>query len=167
MDLFDRMLELSGQGFYCAQILMILALESEEKEDPDLIRAMGGLNGGLGFSGRVCGALTGGCCFLSYFLGKGEAEEMEDPQAALLIGKLAEWFEETTKSRYGGCSCREILDGDPRNKIQRCPELVEAARSWWKQCITNVWSCSRKKEGFHERSRTDPGGRRIQTDGRI
>ena len=31
MDLFDRMLELSGQGFYCAQILMILALESEEK----------------------------------------------------------------------------------------------------------------------------------------
>ena len=71
MDLFERMLELSGQGFYCAQILMILALESEEKEDPDLIRAMSGLNGGLGFSGRVCGALTGGCCFLGYFLGKG------------------------------------------------------------------------------------------------
>ena len=43
MDLFDRMLELSGQGFYCARILMILALESEEKEDPDLIRAMGGI----------------------------------------------------------------------------------------------------------------------------
>ena len=126
MDLFDRMLELSGQGFYCAQILMILALESEEKEDPDLVRAMGGLNGGLGFSGRVCGALTGGCCFLSYFLGKGEAEELEDPEAALLIGRLAEWFEETTKSQYGGCSCREILDGDPRNKFQRRPELVEA-----------------------------------------
>lgn len=126
MDLFERMLELSGQGFYCAQILMILALESEEKEDPDLIRAMSGLNGGLGFSGRVCGALTGGCCFLSYFLGKGEAEELEDPEAALLIGRLAEWFEETTKSKYGGCSCREILDGDPRNKFQRCPELVEA-----------------------------------------
>ena len=72
MELFDRMLELSGQGFYCAQILMILALESEGKEDPDLIRAMSGLNGGLGFSGRVCGALTGGCCFLGCFCGKGE-----------------------------------------------------------------------------------------------
>ena len=55
MDLFDRMLELSGQGYFCAQILMILALESEGKEDPDLIRAVGGLNGGLGFSGRTCG----------------------------------------------------------------------------------------------------------------
>lgn len=41
MDLFDRMLELSGQGYFCAQILMILALESEGKEDPDLIRAVG------------------------------------------------------------------------------------------------------------------------------
>ena len=109
MDLFERMLELSGQGFYCAQILMILALESEEKEDPDLIRAMSGLNGGLGFSGRVCGALTGGCCFLGYFLGKGEAEELEDPEASILIQKLADWFEEWTKSRYGGCTCREIL----------------------------------------------------------
>ena len=102
MDLFDRMMEWSGQGFYCAQILMLLALEAEEKEDPDLIRAVGGLNGGLGFSGRTCGALTGGCCFLSYFLGKGEAEEIEDPEAAGLIKRLADWFEETVTEQYGG-----------------------------------------------------------------
>ena len=68
MELFDRMLELSGQGFYCAQILLILALEAEGKENPDLVRAMSGLNGGLGFSGNVCGALTGGCCLLGHFL---------------------------------------------------------------------------------------------------
>lgn len=34
MDLFDRMLELSGQGYYCAQIIMLLAMETEEKENP-------------------------------------------------------------------------------------------------------------------------------------
>lgn len=126
MDLFDRMLELSGRGYYCAQILMILALEAEEKENPDLIRAMGGLNGGLGFSGRTCGALTGGCCFLNYFLGKGEAEEMEDPDAAALTAALADWFEETAAEQYGGSTCREILAGDPANQIKRCPEIVEA-----------------------------------------
>ena len=104
MDLFDRMLELSGQGFYCAQILMILALESEEKEDPDLIRAMGGLNGGLGFSGRVCGALTGGCCFLSYFLGKGEAEELEDPEAALLIESWRSGLKRQQKANMEGAA---------------------------------------------------------------
>ena len=160
MDLFDRMLELSGQGFYCAQILMILALESEEKEDPDLVRAMGGLNGGLGFSGRVCGALTGGCCFLSYFLGKGEAEELEDPEAALLIGRLAECLKRQQKANMEGAAAGKSWTETQETNFS-------GARSWWKQCITNVWSCSRKKEGFHERSRTDPGGRRIQTDGRI
>lgn len=125
MELFDRMLELSGQGFYCAQILMILALESEGKEDPDLIRAMSGLNGGLGFSGRVCGALTGGCCLLGYFCGKGEAEELEDPDASAMIRELVEWFEESMEEAYGGSSCSQILDGDPGNKMRRCPQIVE------------------------------------------
>lgn len=125
MDLFDRMLELSSQGFYCAQILMILALESEGKEDPDLIRAVSGLNGGLGFTGHVCGALTGGCCLLGYFLGKGEVEEIENPEAADMIRQLVEWFEERIGGQYAGCSCQDILEGNPVNKMQRCPEVVE------------------------------------------
>lgn len=125
MDLFDRMLELSGEGYYCAQILLILAMEMEEKENPELIRAMGGLNGGLGFQGKVCGALTGGCCLLHYFLGKGEAEEMEDPRAVQMTGEFVQWFEETVGSRYGGCCCQDILEGNPANKMQRCPQIVE------------------------------------------
>lgn len=126
MDLFDRMLELSGQGYFCAQILLILGLESEGKENPDLVRAMSGLNGGLGFHGEVCGALTGGCCLLGYFLGKGEAEELEDPRAAELIGELVSWFEREMKEIYGGFCCREILAGNPANKLGRCPQIVEA-----------------------------------------
>ena len=132
MDLFDRMLELSGQGYYCAQILMLLAMETEEKENPELIRAMSGLNGGLGFQGKVCGALTGGCCVLGYFLGKGEAEEMEDPRAAELTGALVQWFEETIGKEYRGCNCREILEENPANKMQRCPQIVEAV---WEKCM--------------------------------
>lgn len=119
------MLELSGQGYYCAQILMILAMEIEGKENPDLVRAMSGLNGGLGFSGQVCGALTGGCCLLGYFTGKGEAEEMEDPDSAQMIQSLVAWFEENIGNVYGGCRCDDILEGNPVNKMQRCPEVVE------------------------------------------
>ncbi len=125
MELFDRMLELSGQGFYCAQILMILALESEGKEDPDLVRAMSGLNGGLGFSGNVCGALTGGCCFLGYFCGKGEAEELEAPEASSVIREFVDWFRAFAEESYGGTACEDILEGDPSNKLKRCPEVVE------------------------------------------
>ena len=40
MDLFDRILALSQEGFFCAQIMMLIALESEGRENPDLIRAM-------------------------------------------------------------------------------------------------------------------------------
>jgi C_GCAxxG_C_C family probable redox protein len=125
MDILDRMLELSQEGYFCAQILLILALESEEKENPDLVRAMGGLNGGLGNSGNLCGALTGGACFLSYYTGKGESDEMEHPQFNEMIQELTEWFEEFT-CEYGGSSCRCILAGDSRNRLQRCPVIVNA-----------------------------------------
>lgn len=48
-DVFGRMLELSRKGYFCAQILMQLALDAEGKDCPELIRAMGGLNAGIGF----------------------------------------------------------------------------------------------------------------------
>lgn len=125
MDLFDRMLELSGRGYYCAQIILILAMELEGKEDPDLIRAMSGLNGGLGFSGNLCGALTGGCCMLGYFTGKGEDEEIEDPDSGAMIRELVSWFQQEIGGMYGGCLCSDILEGNPMNKMQRCPQVVE------------------------------------------
>lgn len=125
MDLFDRMLELSQEGYFCAQILLILALESEGKEDPDLIRAIGGLNGGIGNSGGVCGCLTGGACFLSYFSGKGEADELEHPDYYEMIQELNTWFHEYTE-QYGGISCNCILENNPYNRLQRCPDLIGA-----------------------------------------
>ena len=125
MDLMERMLELSRQGYYCAQIMLILALESEGKEDPDLVRAMGGLNGGLGNCGQTCGCLTGGACFLSYFAGKGEEDEIPHQDLDDMIRELLEWFREYTRE-YGGTDCRRILEGDSRNRIQRCPLVMEA-----------------------------------------
>ena len=47
MDLFDRVLELSRYGYFCGQILAILMLDTIGEEDPGLVKAMGGLNGGV------------------------------------------------------------------------------------------------------------------------
>ena len=126
MDPMERMLELSQQGYYCAQILLILALEAEGKDNPDLIRTMGGLNGGLGNTGGICGCLTGGVCFLSYFLGKGENDELIHEKYDEILGKFVSWFQEYT-IELGSTSCRSILENDNRNKIQRCPVLMEAS----------------------------------------
>lgn len=123
MDVLDRLLELSREGYYCAQIMLELALESEGKENSDLIRAMGGLTGGVGNSGGVCGALTGGACFISYFAGKGESDEIAHSGLDAMINELQAWFSEYT-AEYGGCMCRNILAGDERNKVQRCPVVV-------------------------------------------
>ena len=55
MDLFDRIMELSGYGYFCSQILAILMLEVTGEENPGLVKAMGGLNGGVGYSQGCCG----------------------------------------------------------------------------------------------------------------
>ncbi len=119
MDLFDEILKLSGQGFNCSQILMILGTE---EENPDLLRAVGALGGGMGFSGGACGALSGGCCLLGYHMGKGAVEETPDDQMKPLIQEYVDWFAKT----YGTCDCRQILDGDWSNRSKRCPPLVES-----------------------------------------
>jgi C_GCAxxG_C_C family probable redox protein len=131
MDVFERLLELSQEGYFCAQIMLELALELEGKSDPDLIRAIGGLNGGVGNTGGICGALTGGACLISYFAGKGEADELPHPDCDTMISELTDWFRNYT-AEYGGCNCTAILGGDPRNKIQRCPVVV---RDTFEKCM--------------------------------
>jgi C_GCAxxG_C_C family probable redox protein len=119
-----RMMELSLEGFGCSQITMILGLEAQGKSNPDLVRAISGLHGGLGFSGKLCGALSGCCCLLALYAGRGASEETEDTRLPLMIQSLVEWFEQEYKSQYGGIDCSVILQGDSRNQIARCPTIV-------------------------------------------
>ncbi|MDI9471761.1 MAG: C_GCAxxG_C_C family protein [Tissierellia bacterium] len=131
-DIFEILLEHSQRGYSCSQSMLLIALESEGKENPDLIRAVGGLRGGLDDSGEVCGALSGGMCFLSYFGGRGADDEVEDPNLSIMTKELYEWFVEYT-AEYGGIDCRQILDDDERNQIQRCPMVV---RDTVEKCIS-------------------------------
>jgi len=124
MDELLRMLKLSGQGFHCSQILLSLGLEAQGKTNPDLIRAMAGLAGGVGFCGDTCGALTGGACLLALYAGRGIPDEEEDPKLNLMVSELMEWFTEEFSECYGGIHCREILADDPANQLKRCPDLV-------------------------------------------
>ena len=126
MELQDRMLELSAKGFDCAQILLQLGMDLEGAHCPALLRAMGGLSSGVGYSGDLCGAMTGGCCLIAYFAGKGEPEELEAEGYAEVLRAFCDWFRETCEPVYGGCRCHQILEGDPSNQFERCPALVES-----------------------------------------
>jgi C_GCAxxG_C_C family probable redox protein len=124
MDELLKMLELAGQGFHCSQILLFLGLEAQGKSNPDLIRAMSGLAGGIGFCGETCGALTGGACLIALYAGRGTSDEEEDPRLNVMISDLVEWFTREFSEAYGGIQCREILAEDPRNQSIRCPDIV-------------------------------------------
>jgi C_GCAxxG_C_C family probable redox protein len=119
-----RMIQLAGQGFYCSQILLFLGLEAQGKSNPDLIRTMSGLAGGLGFTGDTCGALTGGACLLGLYAGRGTPEEQEDEKLNLMVSELVDWFSEEYGKLYGGIRCEIILGDDPRNRMARCPNMV-------------------------------------------
>lgn len=123
-DVFLKMVELSQAGFFCSQILLIIGLEAQGKDNPDVVRAMSGLVGGIGFCGKTCGTLTGGACLIGLYAGKGTAEEMEDRLVNDMIRELVEWFETETSSQYGGIACDNILEKNPTNRAARCPQLM-------------------------------------------
>ena len=122
-----RMLELSYNGYYCSQILMLLALEAQGKGNPDLIRAVGGLANGHGAESGPCGVLTGAACVLSLYAGKGTDDEMEDEQLKHMLRDLCAWFEQSVGERYGGVSCAAIV-GDRSEVRQRCGAIT--AETW-------------------------------------
>jgi len=59
-DTILEMMRLKVEGYCCAQIILILALEARGKTNADLVRSVGGLCFGINWSGKVCGALSGG-----------------------------------------------------------------------------------------------------------
>lgn len=124
-DFMLHLMELSMRGFECSQILLLLRLEADGEENSGLIRAMGGLSGGMGFSGRACGALTGGACLIGYYAGQGEPDEMPDNRLHEMVCELVAWFAEEYGAQYGGLDCACILGNDISNKKTRCPYIVE------------------------------------------
>ena len=124
MDDLARMSELKQQGFQCSQIVMLMGLELQGKDNPDLIRALQGLAGGLGFSGETCGALTGGACLLGLYAGRGWAGDEAEPRLDLMVDELVAWFKDGYGNEYGGIRCDDILAGKPQNMVTRCPTMV-------------------------------------------
>lgn len=86
------LLELGGKGYSCAQMVLIGALRLMGRDNPDLIRAMAGLAQGVGCSGEICGALSGGVCLIALHTGKGLDGEEALPEGLALMDELVEWF---------------------------------------------------------------------------
>ena len=124
MDLFDRIMELSRCGYFCSQILAILMLDTLGEENPGLVKAMEGLNGGVGFSGGCCGCMTGGACIISYVTGKGSDTDMDSPEHKGAMAEFTNWFKEEMTVNYGGTDCEDITKGNLARRVELCPGII-------------------------------------------
>jgi hypothetical protein len=126
-------LELAGQGYTCAQIVVIMGLRIMGRENPDLARAMTGLAMGASF-GSLCGALTGGLCLISLHVGKGLFDERPVLGHKLPLAALVKWFVQEELKGEIAPTCRAIFesaggsfDFETASPAASCADLVAGA----------------------------------------
>ena len=118
-----RVAELTLKGYKCSHILLQIGLDEQQKDNPDLMRAMSGLASGMG-CGLVCGALTGACCLIGLYAGKGGDERDDHPRLQLMLDEFVDWFRDEIGERYGGTDCGQIVANNPQLRGERCPALI-------------------------------------------
>ena len=103
-------------------------------EDDALLKAAGGLTGGIGGQNDTCGALIGSCLMLGAACGRGRQDESMEKLVASIMqsGRFYNWF----KDKYGSSSCRDILTvfGDGVFYDLHNPEEAEQAQKAMKKC---------------------------------
>ena len=113
----------------CSQIMMALSLELRDLENPELLKAMSGLGGGLHVR-HVCGTLTGGCCLLASY----DDSERDMHTASLflpgkeIIRSYVQWFER----EFGSLLCEDLTGGDMTKMATVCPVLLKQS---FEKCI--------------------------------
>ncbi|MBU1568382.1 MAG: arsenite methyltransferase [Proteobacteria bacterium] len=125
-EIKNRMIQLTGKKYNCSQIIMSLALEQENEENPGLIRAMSGLGIGCGFFKETCGIMTSAASLLAWYGGKGSDGEVESEKLLPMLQELGEWFQQKTSAKYKGTRCKDIVGdqvGTPAGK-QICGGLI-------------------------------------------
>jgi C_GCAxxG_C_C family probable redox protein len=99
------MFKLTASGYCCSQVMMKMALDAEEKENKDLMRAVSGLCLGAGSYQRTCGALTGGIAILGLYAGKGYDVEYPKPCYSKMADEYTDWF----AAELGSTECKDII----------------------------------------------------------
>ena len=104
-DMVFKLFKLFNSGYCCTQIMVKMALDEEEKENEDLLRAVNGLCMGVGSTQKICGVLTGGVAILGLYAGKGGDYEYPKEEYSSMVDEFTEWFE----SEFGSTECIDII----------------------------------------------------------
>ena len=106
MKAFD-IYKFASQGYCCSQILILLVLEKEGRENFDLVRAANGMCGGMQCKG-TCGILSGVIMAFGMYAGRGRAMEEKNPKLKAMAGEFTTWF----ALEYKSTLCSELVEVD-------------------------------------------------------
>lgn len=121
---------LSDKGYCCSQILALLILGAQDKENSELVRALGGLCHGIGQSGDACGILTGGCCVISYLMGSDGKEDAALPEAKIVQEEFVDWFRSFCEKKWGSIHCSTMINEDDPKGPDKSYCRVLLAEAW-------------------------------------
>ena len=119
-----RVAELWLQGDTCGHILAKLALEAQGRDNPELVRAMSGLELGMR-QGFNCGALTGGCNVLGLYAGRADKNEKAHPHFDLMIEEFSGWFEAEMGESSAASTARTSSTSTPRARTNAAGVILE------------------------------------------
>lgn len=127
-DLQFKIFQLASDDYCCTQMILKMALDQEDKENIDLLKAANAFCGGVAFTGGICGVITGAVSVFGLYAGKGRADEYCSDNLETMSKHFINWFE----IKYGSKNCRDIINSDfleaescERNYPTKCGTIVE------------------------------------------
>ncbi len=104
----EMAVEKFSSGYNCAQSILYAYGPELGLDGEAALKVATGLGGGMGGSGEVCGAVTGGILALGLKYGRGgQQEKAVAQQCYKRTLELMQAFERV----HGSCICRTLLDG--------------------------------------------------------
>jgi len=137
-EIADKAAQLFADGFHCSQAVLCACAELFRKEppSPEVIAAMAPFAGGMGSSGKVCGALSGALATIGFSLGKTTPQQENHKQMGSISYAMIQKFAEITES-YGSVNCADIAQVDWKDKeaVQNFRKNPDSTR---KNCVRVV-----------------------------
>lgn len=119
---YNRAAEHFREGYNCSQSVLMAGQEALGLEIPsDMLKATAGFSGGIGYSGCVCGALTGAVMLIG--LSRSDADVKRNRKVIKESAKLYRWFEK----EFSTPCCIKIRQGRPfsnKEVERRCTEIT-------------------------------------------
>ncbi|MCI5158464.1 MAG: C_GCAxxG_C_C family protein [Candidatus Electrothrix sp. AUS1_2] len=116
-EMADRAVQLFAEGFHCSQAVLCACAElvKDEPPSPEVVAAMAPFAGGMGSTGRVCGALSGALATIGFTLGKTAPKQDNHQQMGSLSYAMIKKFHEIT-APHGSINCVDIAQVDWKDK---------------------------------------------------